>query len=90
MKIISLSSHASCFLYCCLGASTFTFKDVAAFTSLNFLDKEIFQMAEVFEKSFCGCQISRTYTKIHSMDLKFRGLFLRSARSLGSMEFTWP
>ena len=62
--------------------------------------REIFQMAEFFKNSFRGLLtkfISRTsdftdfyFIKIHSTDLGFHGLFLRSAMSLGSVEFTWP
>ena len=43
MKLLSFSYLASYFLYC-LESSTFTFKDAAAFTSLAFLDTEIFEM----------------------------------------------
>ena len=43
MKLMSFSYLASYFIYC-IESSAFTFKDAAAFTSLAFLDIEIFQM----------------------------------------------
>ena len=49
--------------------------------------------ADFCKNSFRGPRISRTFVKIHSADLGFRGLFLRSAgsaRSSGSAKFTWP
>ena len=54
--------------------------------------------ADFLKNSFRGPQISRTFVKIHSADLgfcgllsnSFRGLFLRSAGSTKSAEFTWP
>ena len=60
VRIISLSNHASCYLYCCLGASAFIFTDNAAFTLLAFFDIEIIQMIDT------ECKI------IHSADLVFR------------------
>ena len=54
--------------------------------------------ADFLKNSFRGPRILRTFVKIHSADLgfcgflsnSFRGLFLRSARSAKSAEFTWP
>ena len=71
MKIMSLSNHASSFLYYWFGASAFTFEDDAVFTSffLFFLDIEICQIVEMFKfNSFNGPWILQTFIKIHSAD----------------------